>query len=95
MYACLYNDFNLEFIFKKEHLFNAANHISDLTKFTLNVETSEVKVTTLEKAMFCEFPSINLNYKGYQNRYTYMSTYSSSIDTSKNQYYNQIVKYDL
>ena len=79
VYACLHNDFDITFRFMTEHPFDRNKYQSDLTKLTFNLDTDETKVTTLLKNMRCEFPTINLDYKGYKNRYTYLSCYTKDL----------------
>ena len=69
-----------------------------LTKFTFNLATGATSMDILMDEA-SDFPLIDMDLMGYQNRYVYMTYFPKEIPKEKNgvysQYFEGVIKYDL
>jgi carotenoid cleavage dioxygenase-like enzyme len=77
----------------------AKNFAAHLCKLEFDLETGVAKMTKLIENMCFEFPTINVDFVGYKNRFAYIpflaDTVGTGINASENVSIQGFIKYDL
>jgi carotenoid cleavage dioxygenase-like enzyme len=100
MFGCAMSDVNLDFKHKEnpndpteqEHPFLWESNDSEsrglLTKFTFNLTTGEHEMKTLLENIASDFPIIDMDQMGYENRYAYLTYFADEIPEEQNGVYS-------